>query len=143
MSAVLPLEITYPFSINSAGTIGVTTDYVKTAEDHIVSVLGTRFGERVMRPLYGASVEDAFFSLAGANDNTVVINDVIEALTTWEPGIQVIDVNLLSLNPGDPESLVSINVSFRVVGKKTISDFNPIYTASIRVGGTIIESRNS
>jgi phage baseplate assembly protein W len=60
--------ISLPFSIDTSGSIGTTTEQSKIWTDRVRSVLGTSLRERVMRPTFGTLIP---FSLFNNVDNAV------------------------------------------------------------------------
>jgi phage baseplate assembly protein W len=60
--------ISLPFSIDTSGSIGTTTEQSKIWADRVRSVLGTSLRERVMRPTFGTLIP---FSLFNNVDNAV------------------------------------------------------------------------
>jgi phage baseplate assembly protein W len=61
--------ISLPFSIDTFGTVGTTTEQSKIWADRVRSVLGTSLRERVMRPTFGTLIP---FSLFNNVDNAVM-----------------------------------------------------------------------
>ena len=55
-------QISFPFSFEGTGGVGDTTDLTKQVQDHVVSVVGTQQGERVMLPTYGTNIMPYVFS---------------------------------------------------------------------------------
>ena len=78
--------ISLPFSFDSNGGVAYTTDDRKIWQDRVVLAVMTYFGERVMRPNYGSSVEEATFE----NTTTAIsmINQAIAgAFSFWLPDL--------------------------------------------------------
>ncbi|MBK9370585.1 MAG: GPW/gp25 family protein [Deltaproteobacteria bacterium] len=55
-------------------------------------ILSTRPGERQMMPSFGCRIHELLFAPNTASTATLVAHHVSEALTRWEPRIEVIDV---------------------------------------------------
>jgi phage baseplate assembly protein W len=73
----------------------------------LLLLLSTEPGERVMRPTYGCALEHLIF---GPSDDTtagLVIHYVRRAVETWEPRVQVVEVDA---NP-DPDDPARLNIS--------------------------------
>jgi len=66
----------------------------------IYIIINTYPGERVMRPEFGCKIHELIF--APANDQTAAIAEryIREALTRWEPRIEIENI---SVNPGATE----------------------------------------
>lgn len=54
--------ISLPFSIDTSGLIGTTTDQSKIWADRVRSVLGTSLRERVLRPTFGTLIPYSLFN---------------------------------------------------------------------------------
>ena len=54
--------ISLPFSIDTSGSIGTTTEQSKIWSDRVRSVLGTSLRERVMRPTFGTLIPFSLFN---------------------------------------------------------------------------------
>ena len=68
-------------------------------EEAMLMILLTPKGQRVMRPEFGCEIHDLVFAPNDATTAGMAAHYVEEALTMWEPRIQVLDVDA---NP-DPE----------------------------------------
>ena len=86
-------------------------------------ILGTSPGERVMRPGFGCGIHDLVFGVNNAATATAVAGAVRQALTTWEPRIDVLDV-FAATDPSRPGLLV-IEINYQV--RSTNSRFNLVY----------------
>ena len=54
--------ISLPFSIDTFGSVGTTTEQSKIWSDRVRSVLGTSLRERVMRPTFGTLIPFSLFN---------------------------------------------------------------------------------
>ena len=61
--------ISLPFSIDTFGNVGTTSEQSKLWADRVRSVLGTSLRERVMRPTFGTLIP---FSLFNNEENAIV-----------------------------------------------------------------------
>lgn len=86
-------------------------------------ILATARGERVMRPDFGCGIHDLVFH---GVDNTIigrVIYEVNDALTRWEPRIDVLDVSAEPDGAGNPGLLIRIDYRIRTTNNR----FNLVY----------------
>ena len=85
--------ISYPLELNIKGGIREAAGAEKV-EQSIRLILGTGYGERVMRPRFGCNLK----SLAFAPNNTATANlaryYVEEGLRQWESRIEVLEVTV-------------------------------------------------
>ncbi|MET7900730.1 GPW/gp25 family protein [Streptomyces sp. NPDC005355] len=80
-------------------------------QESIRIILGTQYGERVMRPRFGCNLK----SLAFAANNTSTANlaryYVEEALSQWEPRIELVDV---SVENDTTRDVLLIDITYRL-----------------------------
>ena len=86
-------------------------------------ILGTAPGERVMRPDFGCGIYDLVFEPNDASTAGRVAQEVRQALTVWEPRIDLIDVQV-SVHPNNAAALL-IEIEYRV--RTTNTRFNMVY----------------
>ena len=86
-------------------------------------ILSTSKGERAMRPDFGCNLNRLLFAPNTGTTQALAAFEVGEALKTWEPRIEVLDV---SAQPGgDNGEQLLINIEYRV--RSTDSRFNLVY----------------
>lgn len=135
--------IELPFSISASGEVSYTEDDSKTWQDRVVSVVMTRFKERVMNPGFGSSIGEAMF---------YSIEDAIEFLNesvTQAFGFHLPTLTLNSVDVSedlDEESnalTVTINFSFpRLLSQSdTQVSFKTQYIS--RAGEVLLEVGNA
>lgn len=78
-------------------------------------VLSTARGERVMRPRFGCGIHDVVFAGDSPATRATLAYQVREALTEWEPRIDVLDVRVEPGETGVPSStLLLISIDYRI-----------------------------
>ncbi|HJS23125.1 MAG TPA: GPW/gp25 family protein [Pyrinomonadaceae bacterium] len=103
-----------------------TLRYVSGEElviEGIEIVLGTSPGERQMRPEFGCAI----YELVG-EANTVALRGLVrervrEALTLWEPRIDVLDIRVEA--PEEQQNRMDIHIDYRI--RSNNSFFNLVY----------------
>jgi hypothetical protein len=107
--------MTYPLQLGVAG-ISESAGVAKV-EESIRVVLGTQYGERVMRPRFGSNLR----SLAFAPNNVATANlaryYVAEGLTQSEPRIDVVDV---AVTNDTARGALLIDISYRLKSTQDI-----------------------
>ena len=78
--------LAFPLKINSRRELALVAD-AKDIEQSIRIILGTRPGERVMRPMFGCRVHELLFEPRDATTFSLLRKYVEEALAFWEPRI--------------------------------------------------------
>lgn len=110
----------FPFTFQrSSGGAQIST---ATSSDHahihesIRQILGTKKGERFMRPEFGTRLHELIFE---PNDRLLyglIRHEVIEALDEWEPRIIITDV-LVDTSDSD-DHLVLVNINYRLISSQ-------------------------
>jgi phage baseplate assembly protein W len=65
---------------------------IARVEESIRMILGTQYGERIMRPAFGANLKSLIFAANNATTASLAAYYVKDALDRWEPRIDVLDV---------------------------------------------------
>ncbi|TCO55203.1 GPW/gp25 family protein [Actinocrispum wychmicini] len=85
-------------------------------------ILTTSPGERVMRPDFGCSMWEQVFAPVNASTLGLIEQSVREAVTRWEPRVEVEQVTAAPEGDG---SMIAIDISYRV--KATNDHRNLVY----------------
>ncbi len=97
--------------------------YAQSVEESIRIILGTTRGERVMRPDFGADLYRLSFSPNNTSTAGLAIFYAQEALTKWEPRIELLDVDA-GADENDANTLL-IMVDYRIISTNT--EHNLVY----------------
>src|SRR5512146_2620578 len=97
----------FPVQTNGRGEIAMVSGE-KDIEQAIWIILGTRPGERVMRPTFGCRAHELVFEPRDATTSSLLKSYVQEALEFWEPRIQLISVETYTDEENDGTVLVDI-----------------------------------
>ncbi len=102
--------ISFPLRPGPMGGVAQSWGQVKV-EESLRIILGTAYGERVMRPEFGCNLRALAF--APANDATANLARyyVEEGIGRWEPRVELVDVRVTL---GDDTGLLVIEVNFRL-----------------------------
>ncbi|MCK5014198.1 MAG: GPW/gp25 family protein [Candidatus Omnitrophica bacterium] len=119
----------YPVYVTIEGKIA-KSEYEEDIKEAIWIILGTVKGERVMRPDFGCGIHDLVFTPINTATITLVENSVREALTIWEPRIELIKVEASSEKSEEGKMLVSIDYRVRTTNNR----FNLVYPFYIKEG---------
>lgn len=127
-----PRMMAVPFAIDALGRVAFTEDPVEQITEKVRMVVNARYGERCMRPRYGADIDPFLF---GFNDDvalTMLQTEITTALSQWLPSVTVDEVRTLS----NDDSTMVILVDYTI---PTTSSADPtVFTAVIEVGGTVV-----
>lgn len=119
----------FPVQTTPAGRISLS-QYEEDIKEAIWIILSTAKGERVMRPDFGCGIHDLVFAPINVATLTLVENSVREALTVYEPRIELIAVKASAERAEEGKLLVSID--YRV--RSTNNRFNLVYPFYLKEG---------
>ena len=119
----------YPVRTSLNGDIAMS-QFEDDIREAILIILGTAKGERVMRPDFGCGIHDLVFAPINTATITLVENSVREALTVYEPRIELIKVEAVSDRAAEGKLLV--NIDYRV--RSTNSRFNLVFPFYLKEG---------
>lgn len=105
--------IDFPIRINESGSMETTGDYQRVVRAQIVDTLMTNFGERIMRPDYGADLIGALFGSIDKLRRDDLAGVIKDRLAYAVPRA-LIDTVTLGDDPGGEESVLIVNVVYRI-----------------------------
>jgi hypothetical protein len=111
----------YPVRVDGAGAIELAR-YEESVRQSILIILGTAKGERVMRPDFGCGIYDLVFEINSASTAGRVAQSVRDSLLSFEPRIDVRDVEVETRNGGE---VLLISIDYEV--RATNNVFNLVY----------------
>ena len=132
VSLVPMLGAGWYFPVAREGSLGhPTADPAKLAmaadelsvRQSIEIIISTSKGERVMRPDFGCDLDKLLFTPNTGATQALAAHEVSEALKSWEPRIEVLDVSAQA--GGDVGELLLIDIDYRV--RRTDNRYNLVY----------------
>jgi hypothetical protein len=111
----------YPIKPDPAGDVTLAADE-EDIRQAIRIILGTRPGERVMRPDFGAGLQALAFEPMNTSTVALARYRVEEALVRWEPRIDKIEVKVAAEPRG---GRLLIDITYRVRASNTF--YNLVY----------------
>jgi phage baseplate assembly protein W len=119
---------TFPIRINSRGGFSLSR-YEQDVQEALWIILSTARGERQMVPDFGCGIHDYVFAPNNATTQGNLTHAVRQALTQWEPRIDVLDVNVDGST--EPNMLV-IRVDYRIRANNSV--YNLVYPFYLQEG---------
>jgi Bacteriophage baseplate protein W len=120
----------FPVTVDATtGKIAMAA-YEQDIKEAIRIILSTSKGERVMRPDFGSGIHDLVFASMSTAVIGLLESDVREALTTWEPRIELLRVEV-STDEAHIGKL-KVNIDYRV--RETNREDNLVYPFYVREG---------
>ena len=104
--------------------------YEMRVEESIYLILSTAKGERVMLPDFGCGIHDLVFAPNNAGTLSIVKQQVRQALVTYEPRIDVLDIRIETSE--DEPNLLLIRIDYRIRANNALG--NIVYPFYIREG---------
>jgi uncharacterized protein len=112
----------FPITLDPTGEIK-TASHEQDISESIRIILATANGERVMRPTFGCGIHEMVFAVISMATIGQVEVLVTEALTTWEPRIEIDAVKASTEEAHEGRLLVEIKYRVRA----TNTPFNLVY----------------
>ena len=118
----------FPIRINAQGGFSLSR-YEQDVQEAIWIILSTARGERQMVPDFGCGIHDYVFAPNNAATQGGITHAVRQALTEWEPRIDVLDVNV----DGSTEpNMLLIRVDYRIRANNSL--YNLVYPFYLQEG---------
>lgn len=99
------------------------SEYEEDIKEAIRIILSTSKGERVMRPDFGCGIYEFVFASLNTATLGMIETSVREALTLWEPRIDLVNVSVSEAEAEEGKLLISIDYRVRT----TNNEFNLVY----------------
>lgn len=119
----------FPVVATRDGRVGLVAGPA-SIEQAIAIILGTSVGERVMRPEFGCGIWELVMEPNTAQLHGRVQLRVREALTRWEPRIDVPDVRVES--PPEQKNVLLIRIDYRI--RSNNAAYNLVYPFFLQEG---------
>lgn len=119
-----------PARLDGAGEAGLESGPEKVRQS-IRLILGTRRGERVMRPDFGAGLEDFLFEPLSTTTAALIRHRVETSLVIWEPRIDVTEVGVDAIDRRNGR--LEITIGYRI--RSTNTFYNLVYPFFLNEGG--------
>ena len=100
----------FPFGYDKSKGSVLFSSGLENIRQNILIILGTRQGERQMLPKFGCRIHDLLFA---PNDHTTIStasNYVREAIHSWEPRVEVLEVDASFGTTGS----IQLRISYKV-----------------------------
>jgi phage baseplate assembly protein W len=108
----------FPFGFDPSRGAVATSEYEQNIRESITLILGTKPGERQMLPEFGCRIHELMFSPNTRATATLVSHYVEEALSRWEPRIEVTKVDAWP----DTAGSVKVMVHYRVKSTQELQE---------------------
>ncbi|GHF00186.1 baseplate protein [Streptomyces griseoluteus] len=106
--------LAFPVRLGPAGL--VESAGLRKIRESITIILGTQYGERVMRPDFGCNLARLMFAPNNASTASLARYYVEEGLTRWEPRIELVEV---SVTNDSLKAALHIDITYRLRATQT------------------------
>jgi uncharacterized protein len=113
----------------STGDVAIAV-YLEDIRQAILIILRTALGERVMRPDFGAGLETLVFEPVNTTTMALTKHRVEQGLVTWEPRIDVNDVQVTT----DPTMRNTLRISIGYTVRATNTFYNLVFPFYLQEG---------
>jgi phage baseplate assembly protein W len=122
--------LAFPLQLDPTGRL-LLNDLDTHVRQSIQLILDTAQGERVMRPDFGAGLRELVFAPVSAATLALVEHEVRDALTRYEPRIDILAIDV-GPGPDGPQQLL-VRLDYRV--RSTDTRLNLVYPFYLDRGG--------
>jgi phage baseplate assembly protein W len=119
----------FPVNVSPTGQIEMS-EHEADIKEAIWVILSTSKGERVMRPDFGCGIYEFVFATINTATLGLIEANVREALTFWEPRIELVNVNVSADKAEEGKLLICIDYRVRM----TNNEFNLVYPFYLKEG---------
>jgi len=120
----------FPPQIDSSTGRFMVVEYEEDIKEAIYIILMTKFHERVMIRDFGSNINSYLFTQIDFTILNLLKQDIIDALTRWEPRIMNLEVEVEQ----DPQENSKINIIIKYTARATNNPFNLVYPFYINEG---------
>jgi len=127
--AFLGMGWKFPLQVTACGSVALSI-YEQRVQESVYLILSTAKGERLMLPDFGCGIHDLVFAPNNPKTTSAVVQNVRQALVTYEHRIDVLDVSADSA-PEQP-NLLLIRIDYRIRANNALG--NLVYPFYIKEG---------
>jgi phage baseplate assembly protein W len=136
----MSVEILQPFQLDANGHIATVSDPNLQVDQHLLTLVSTQPGERVMLPNYGIPSFKHLFQMDTTANRQQLLTEAQRAVAAWEPNLTV----SLSFGPNKGNNVVTGEIDIQIdwiAANQFNSASSGVVTATVLVGGTVVEKQ--
>lgn len=134
----MPSEMVIPFHVGADGQIDTTSDPDAQVRQHVLSLVNTEPGERVMLPSYGVAASQFLFEPSD-DEIPIRLGTLVEsAFAAWEPGVRL-TVVVPERAQFEPNNLERIDVEYSRLDSPDVDAIGGTNIAVISAAGSVKE----
>ena len=120
------IALKLPLSVDKSGNFVIATTQNQIWADRVRIALGTRLGERVMRPNYGTKIGEALFDTVSAT--TDIVNK--EIYRVFHEQFSLLEITSIDSTFNEISSILTITVIYLLPNKEQVTTEVGIVTVS-------------
>lgn len=124
--------ISYPFTIDTHGRVGSTTDPRKIWQDRVRAVVNTQVGDRVMRPGFGVNTEAAVMNYGTPAQDELTVN-LKNAFSNLLPALNVQEIKTAM---DSTNAVLTVEVWF-TLPDRTLTSTSVTYSGGVVTSETV------
>lgn len=121
--------IAFPFRFGGDGRV-TTSAYEAHVRESLLTVIRTRAGERVMRPEFGASLDDRLMVPMSPAAEALIRHEVEAAVRRFEPRVDI--ERPIQVRARPREGVLEVDLTYRV--RRTDTVFNLVFPFNLERG---------
>lgn len=106
----------FPVSFKKGSHTAELSEEEKDIRESLIILLTTTLGERVMRPDYGANMEDLLFESINVTTASIITNRLKRAILLHEPRV---NANNIDMVPDLANGFIEVTIEYTIIATNT------------------------
>jgi len=115
-NSILGRGWSFPVAFRKGGSTVELSEEEKDIRESLVILLTTVLGERVMRPDYGANMEDMLFESINVTTASIISNRLKRAILFHEPRVNAKNIDMV---PDPTGGYIEVTVEYTIIATNT------------------------
>lgn len=118
-NSILGRGWSFPVRFKKGSFTAELSEDEKDIRESLIILLKTSLGERVMRPDYGANMEDMLFEAINVTTASIIINRLKRAILFHEPRVKANNIDLV---PDRAEGRIQVTLEYTIIATNSRSN---------------------
>lgn len=115
-NSILGRGWSFPVTFKKGGNTVKLSEEEKDITESLIILLTTALGERVMRPDYGANMEDMLFESINVTTASIITNRLKQAILFHEPRV---NANNIDMVPDLANGFIEVTIEYTIIATNT------------------------
>ena len=134
MSQVSESAISLPFTITAYGKVGDTTDQAKIWSDRVLSVIGTGWGQRLLRYEFGTKIHTEVYNTITAAEENIRI----EVAAAFERFLPLLTLSEVTTSYSQSTNQITVDVRYKLPNQEETT----VSVGAVRIRGNLPPEEN-